>query len=387
MNEQQLHEIEFQSDNHFNLYMFSALFLHQPVINPGSFKIEEQEWRDRYKVSLGDNLSWLIKSDFLPNFWLALDQGLKAEPETGHNALKQLENMINTSGVVVLYPNIQNVDFPSDLEDPLYQDTFWKLTGEDYLAVDRRLEGMIKASSMTIREIAGLINKGMEAVAADTSIVKDFDGIVTFGCKLGSEFNVELCFDKVPPVSDDNNGRLIERTPITEEDALAYFSFDDTHKKIQSRLKHINDLVSALFQNEKIKSAPELFRYAELAVNLTMVKAFLDQNVNYISFGGKDNWRSDGEETPNNKACFEILDAETDKLFKLLDSIPKEEGVDVYSVDVDTFSIFGRNNDNKVVTPALQGYTEDILKPFSQGFERVFATRLALIDTQYVFRA
>lgn len=383
MKEQQLHEIDFQSENHFNLYMFSQ-FLHQPVINPGSFKIEEQEWRDRYKVSLGDNWNYLVKTDFLPTFWLMLDQGVNGE--NGHMALRQVEEMLNTSGKLWLQPSVASISFPQDSEDPYYKESaFWSLVGEDYIAVDRRLEGLVKASSITIREIAQIINTGMEKVALDTEVVKDFDGIITFNTEMGRDFKVGLCFDKVPPVSSENNGRVIERTPLTEADAQVYLK--DVAEKVQSRLDHINGLVTALFANKKINSAPELLRYTELGVNVTLVKAFLDQNVNYITFGGKDNWRSDAPETPNNKACFEVLDAETDKLFKLLEGIPKEEGVDLYSIDIDTFAIFGRNDDNKVVTPALQGYTDQILNDYSQGFERVFATRLGLIDSPHIFRA
>lgn len=378
MSEQQIHEIDFKSDNHYNLYMFTQ-FLHQKVINPAHFKVEHQEWRNRYKVSLGEYLAFFVKADFLPEFWLQLEQGLY-EDNAGQK-LNQLEGMIDPAGKIWISPSVPVLD-TYEIDEP---DSFWQLTGEDFISVDRRLEGLITASSSTIREIAKLINDEMETVAKNTDLVKDFDGIITFNTGLGKAFNVELCFDKVPPVFDGNETRIIERTPITADDLTMYLG--KAGEKIQSRLDHINGLVQALFASKQVSSNSSLSRYAELAVNVTLVKAFLDQNVNYISFGGRDTWRSEGPETPNNKACFVILDAEVDKLFKLLDSIPKQDGVDLYSIDVDTFSIFGRNDNNKVVTPALQGYTEELLKNYSHGFERVLATRLKLIDTPHVFSA
>lgn len=377
MSEQQIHEIDFKSDNHFNVYMFTQ-FLHQQVINPANFKVEHQEWRDRYKVSIGDNLVILVKASFLPEFYLMLEQALY-DDNSGHK-FNELEGMIDPNGKLWVTPTtVVEESYPTD------DSSFWSLTGEDFISVDRRLEGLITASSSTIREIAKLINGEMDAVALNTEIVKDFDGIITFDTKTGKDFAVHLCFDKVPPVSDENEARIIERTPITQADLETYLG--KAGEKIQSRLAHINSLVKAMFESKQVTANPALNRYAELAVNVTLVKAFLDQNVNYISFGGRDNWRSEGPETPNNKACFAILDAEVDKLFTLLETIPKQEGVDLYSIDVDTFSIFGRNNDNKVVTPAVQGYTEEILKKYSQGFERVLSTRLKLIDTAHVFSA
>lgn len=373
MNEQKsplLHDINFKDAQHKNLYYF-AQHLGLKVDNPSEFSIEEQEWRERYKVSLGTNQLLYLSKKLAPHFWMLLAE---------EDKFTLLEEMLNDSKNFAIFPKI-DVSFNTIDENT----EFAKLVGEDYLNIDRRMEGLITASKGTIREIAGIINKRMEEVAEDTDIVKDFDGILTFNTGLGEEFKLELCFDKVPPVSETNNGLVIERTPITLDDLKTYLG--DAGKAILTRLDHINQMVSALFNSKKIAESKELTRYVGMALNATLVRAFLDQNVTYISFGGKDDWSSNGKETPNNKACFEILDAETEKLFQLLDNIPKEEGVDVYSVDIDTFGVFGRNNNNKVVTPVLEGYTEQILKDYSQGFERVLSLRLAQLDTPYIFRA
>lgn len=372
MNEEKLHEINFVDANHYSLYLFCQR-LHIKVLNPGHFLVEAQEYHDRHKVSLG-NQSFYILSSFLPQFWLILDQ---AESD----GWSSLEEMVYEDTQVRLRPAIdmKGQTFELDITDPSYS-----LTGLDYVSVESRIKGLMTTVSSTIREIATIVNKEMNTVALDSDIVKDFDGIMTFSTELGSKFNMELCFDKVPPVDENNDKIEIMRTPITAEDLKTYFP--TAGDKIQSRLGHINDLVRSVFQSKRIAEIKELSDYAEILINGVLIPPFLDQNVNYVSFGGRDDWSSAGKETPNNVACFKYLDVEVDKLFKLLESIPLEEGVEVYSIELDTFAIFGRK-DNKVVTPALQGYVENILKPYSQGFERVLTQRLSLLDSPHVFKS
>lgn len=371
-----LHEIKFKDEKHYDLYMFAARFLGIRVEDPEYFEVTEQPWRDRYKVSLG-NHTWYINKEYLPRFWLLLNK-----EQNLFEGFKEIVENTAADKDISYAPNVLGLDSEYVISP---DETFYSLTGEDFLAVDRRLEGLITTCSSTIREIASIINKEMDAIAVDTSVVKDFDGILTFNTEMGKKFNVHLCFDKVPPVDPVNEQFVVQRTPIKEDDLQTYLR--DAGKKINSRLSHINDLVKSLFASATVNVDPWVVKYTEIAINMTLAKAFLDQNVTYVSFGGKDNWKSNGPETANNAACFAFLDKEVDKLFKLLDEIPKQEGVDVYSIDVDTFSIFGRNDDNKVVTPALQGYTADILKNYSHGFERTLSTRLAQLDSPHIFRA
>lgn len=372
MNEQKLHEIEFVDAKHYDLYQFSQ-YLHLKVLNPGHFFIEEQETHDRHKVSLGNQIFY-VTSNFLNQFWLILNRAEEGDyPSLAEKVYEEKD--------IIVRPAVDMTGqvFELDPSDPSYS-----LTGLDYVSVESRIKGLMTTVSATIREVANMVNKEMNAIALDSNVVKDFDGIMTFSTELGSKFNMELCFDKVPPVDENNDHIEIMRTPITPEDLKTYFP--SVGYKIQSRLGHINDLVRAVFESKRIAEIKELHQYAEMLINGVLIPSFLNQNVNYVTFGGRDDWSSAGKETPNNVACFKYLDPEVDKLLKFLDSIPLEEGVEVYSIELDTFAIFGRK-DNKVVTPALQGYVEDILKPFSQGFERVLTQRLSLLDSPHVFKS
>lgn len=357
--------------NRINLITL-AKFLRLDVSDDTQMVIEHQEWRDRYKVSLEGNL-WYVKTQVLPSFWLMLMKG-------DYNQIGALSEGKDEAIKFRVAPDLLLIDRNYDETAPLYQ-----LTGEDFNNIDRRVTGLTTAGVANIRDIAAMLNKEMDLVNKDTDVVKDFDGILTFNTPVGKDFKLELCFDKVVPVSPDNGKVEIHRTPITPEDRKAYLR--DTGPKVVQRLNQVTSLVQDFLSNEKINSNPELLDYAIRCVEVTLTMAFLNQTITYISFGGVDDWRPQGEETPNNKVCMEILDGQVEHLINLLDDIPKEPGVDVYSIDMDTFAIFGRNNDNKVVTPALQGYTADILKNYSRGFERLLAIRMGLSDNNHFFKA
>lgn len=373
MKEKQLHEINFVDANHQNLY-YLCLALHLKVVDPEHFAVEKQEYRDRYKVSLCKHLFYIPANDY-NRFWLELDSNFdKVVAEIN-------ESLWDTSLPIKLRPacNINIIENTIDETND-----FYSLLGIDFTNVDDRMGGLTKAAAQCIVTTAQLINKEMEKVLLDTSIIKDFDAIITFRTEPGRDFDLQLCFDKIKPVDAGNEEIVIQRTPITEEDLKTYFPTG--HEKITVQLNLINSLVKALFESKRIAESEELTKYAEMLVNGVIVKQFLDQNIDYIAFGGRDDWSSFGKESPNNKACFVYLDQEVDKIFKLLDNIPLQEGVEVWSIDLDTFAIFGRK-DNKVVTPALQGYTANILKDYSQGFERVLTMRLSLIDSPHIFKA
>lgn len=363
-------EFEFESDNHYNLYSFAELS-QKKVFHDSAFIVETQDYHDRYKVSLGEYV-WYVAAKFIGKFWLMLEKAEYAELNSVIEQGKEVKE-----GVYIPYDKITG---EPDMTGPFYE-----LVGEDFINVENRLGGLVKAVAQSIREVATIVNEEMEVVAKDGDIVKDFDGYMTFDTKLGTEFEVKLCFDKIKPIAEDNASAWIERTPITKEDLATYFP--NVGEKIMSKLAHVNGMVKAMFEAKAVARNPELVEYAGWLVTGTLVNAYLNQNVTYISFGGKDNWSVLGKETKNNLECFKYLDQEIEYIINMLDGIEKTEGVDIYSMDIDTFAIFGRNFDNKVVTPALQGYVQPLLDKYSKGFEQTLATRMAMIDNQHFFKA
>lgn len=361
----QLDEVKIDDVIHFAMSQRLAVNLDSKV------NCELLAGEDYYKVSCGHH-SWIIKSAFLPKFWLMLDtfeyyalsQLALAEDEIAYKPFVPYENItgeIDTSG------------------------SFYSLTGEDFVNVENRVSGLVTAVVQSIKETASIINTEMDLVAKDGSVVKDFDGVLTFDSPIGVDFKVHLCFDKLKPVAVGSSDVLIGRTPITPEDMKTYLR--DSGPKVQSRLDHINQIVHAFTKTKAVNKDPALVDYASILINGTVLNAFLNQTIMYISFGGMDNWSIFGKENANNKECFKYLDVEIEKIIALLNSIEKTEGVDIYSMDIDTFAIFGRNFDNKVVTPALQGYTQDILDSYSKGFEQTLTARMSMIDNQHFFKA
>lgn len=345
----------------------------------GHIDAEFQEWRNRYKVSLG-LVTWHISKDYMPKFWYNLSLG----PEGWDRIQDALEAEDGT--IKEFYaPLLSDIEEAITGVASIDHDEFYDLMGIDFEKVDNRLSGLITTSAHSLREIARIINERMVVVEKDRNIVKDFDGILTFDTATGRDFKLSLCFDKVPPIAENNNA-MIMRTPITQEDAELYLG--ESYVKVQSRIEHINGLVTDLLTGKSVKGVEYLIDYAANAIDVILTKAFLDQIITFVSFGGTDDWRVHGDDSPNNIECFKILDAEVENIIKMLDALPKEEGVDIHSIDIDTLAVFGRNNDNRVVTPAVQGFTEEkLLRRYSKGFERLLSIRLGMSDNAHFFRA
>lgn len=364
-------QINYTDDNHANLHLFMKC-IGMPISDEAAeteYAIEEQEYKDRYKVSLGQH-AFYIKKAFLPKFWLILSK----------EDFKLIEELIEAEDDVKYLPIGYVGEYTFDESDPFYQ-----TTGQDFDALEDRVSKLARTAAQSIQHIALLVNEDQRTVLDDTNKVKDFDGILTFNSELGKDFGLHLCFDKVAPVSDENDGLVIDRTKMTDEDKVMWFP--KNHAAIDKALGHINELVRVFYASKVVTWNEYIAKYAEMSVDCSILKAFLDQNIEYITFGGKDDWRVNGVDTPNNKACFEILDQELEGIIKYLDAIPKTEGVDIYSIDIDTYTVFGRNDNNHVVTPIVQGHTEHLLKRYSRGFERLLSTRMGMSDNAHFFKA
>lgn len=364
-------KIDYKNDNHANLHLFTvAAGMDLTEQAAAEFVVEEQDYKDRYKVSLGQHIFY-VKNEFLPKFWLILS---KYDFKTIQECIEQEEGVTYAVSVPLVG------EFPIDETDPFYQ-----TIGLDFSNVDERLSKLSNATVAAIQHMAGLVNKAQKDVLGNTDIVKDFDGILTFNSELGKDFKLRLCFDKIKPVDLANDGLVIDRTDMTGADMVKYLG--ESTDKILDTIANINELVSVFYSSKTVTHNEYITKYAEMALNLTILKAFLDQNIEYITFGGRDDWRMNGPDTPNNVACMKYLDEEIEFLIDYLDQIPKTEGVDFYSIDMDTYTIFGRNNNNHVVTPMLQGHTNGILSRYSRGFERLLSIRMGMSDNVHFFKA
>lgn len=359
-------------ENQHNLSLFLKS-QNLSVVESAELLIEHQEWRDRYKVSLSGHC-YLIAKAYLPKFWLALNEG-------DYNSVI---DVLNAHDGQISYIPLIDADQLAGVKLP-EGEAILETLGLHYDKIDSRVSGLITATKSVITEIAHLVNREMDNTARNVNIIKDFDGILTFTSELGADFKLGLCFDKVKPIDIGNEKVVIQRTPITDEDLTMYLG--ESGPKVLSRLAHINKLVAEFFATTDATWNKEVRSYAELAINITILKAFFDQSITYITFGGADNWQLDAEGTPNSEACYAILDEELEHVIQFLDNIEKPEGVDSFAIDIDTYAIFGRDKDQRVVTPALQGYTEKLLNRYSQGFERLFSIRMGLNDNPHFFKA
>lgn len=334
--------------------------------------IEKEEWMNRYKISL-DGHTYRCKIDFFNKFWSLLEQLEYAQ------VLDFLEDPTKEELSYVPHIPINLVDGSFD------ESTLTTALGVNFINVDNRLHKLVTATSSTIKEIAAIINAEMDRVAKDTTIIKDCDAILTFDTELGENFEVHLCMDKISPIDEKNSGLVINRTKLTKADEQLYLS--ESKDKLKSRLDHVNQLVKDFILSKDVNYDDTVKKYAMNALDITIAKAFLDQKVYFITFGGLDNWSLKSEDTENNKVCSAIIDDEVNHLIAMLDNLPKEGDITIHSLDIDTFTVFGRNSDNRVLTEPLPEITSKILNRYSKGFEFVLTQRLSQLSNNHFFRA
>lgn len=129
-------------------------------------------------------------------------------------------------------------------------------------------------------------------------------------------------------------------------------------------------------------------------LNGTILSQFLNLRPMLISFGGRDNWRLFGGESPNSKVCHEIMDKEIEFLVDYLQNkVVLDEGVeldrevDIYSVDMKDFNIYARDKYNQVIGNAIVGASEFFHLRYSEGFMELFKLRLRQSDNRHFFFA
>ncbi|UOX39492.1 hypothetical protein [Aeromonas phage ZPAH34] len=257
--------------------------------------------------------------------------------------------------------------------------------------IESRVSSVLTIAAMEIKAIANLVNKRIEEVSKDFNIVKDFDSLLSFDYNESNDqpFKLFFCFDKIPPILDGSEGIEILRTPMTKADKKLYFG--DEYPKIKQHLDNVNETINNFYQSKLVSLSDMCLKYAQVLVNNSVVKAFLDNHFKFISFGGVDNWRLFGDLTPNSKACHAIMDKEVEylvnylKTYRIPDHVELKGEVDFLSIDLNHLGIYARNNLFKLVSKALQEPSDHFGLRWSEGFRELMKIRLAQNDSNYCF--
>lgn len=363
---------EFNKENFITLLNASGMFL----IHDNEVKTETKENGD-FIASAGPH-GIEVSSGVLSKF---IDCVFKCDQITFAQMLES-----TFSGIKYKAIDIQ----PEDIN--VFQDeTVEELSTEIKNIIESRVSSIITIAGMEIKALAGLINKRIDDVSKDFNIIKDFDALVSFDYEedITKPFKIFLCFDKIPPILDGSGAIEILRTPMSKDDKKLYFG--PSYAEIKQRINKINEAVIALYESKLVSSSEKSFKYAQTLINNTLVKAFLDDNIKFISFGGIDNWRLFGDLTPNSKACHAIMDKEVEYLvaylkeYKIPDHIELSGQVDFLSIDLNHLGIYARSNLFKVVSKALPEPSDHFGLRWSEGFAELMKIRLAQNDTQYCF--
>lgn len=355
-----LHFVNFLIKEEFKLPEKDSVLLAKEVV------FENQSYKERYKISLL-NHGFIVHANFINNFLVAISTG-------DHSSIHK---HIATKPPLVEYTPV--ISMPKGAGEATVK-------SEDLVQnarhIELRLNGLLDQANKAITKMVTRLNEQMTRVAKDSNIVKDFDGYITFDMEIDPEIKFSLCFDKVPPVGQVGQ---INRTAITKEDADLYLG--NAYPVIAEQLKFISDLCNNFLNSKTVTVSDASAKHARSLLNGTLACALVEQTIEFISFGGVDNFAITAEGNPNTNACYVYLDAQVEALIKRLEDIPLVDDVELYSIDVDTFNVYGRTNDNKVVTAILPNITDEILSQYSKGFERLFSSRLANIDNPHFFRA
>lgn len=270
-----------------------------------------------------------------------------------------------------------------------------ELTQEMTQLIMARVSGVIAGTIPIVNRLGAICNHAIVDVANNGEIIKDKDAMLSFDVDLKQEiFKLVPCLDYIDPVMEEETSVQIHRTPMTKEQLELYFPNKEIREKFLSLIADANGYINNLYQSKLIKNSQAVKRVTSGLIESTIVSTFMDLQVKLVSFGGRDNWGLFGDLTPNSKACHEILDREVEYLVDYLknkvvldDGVTPEREIDVYSVDLERFDIYGRDVNNTVVTPPLVAASAHFHLRYSEGFMELFKLRLRQNDSRHCFFA
>lgn len=258
-----------------------------------------------------------------------------------------------------------------------------------------RVSGVIAGVVPLVNRIGAICNHAIVEIADNGEIIKDKDAMLSFDVDLNAKpFKFIPCLDFIDPVMEKEGDVKIHRTPMTTEQLELYFPNREIREKFIQLLDQASGYINNLYESKLVKNSDAVYWMARGLVESTIVNTFMDLQSKLVSFGGRDNWGLFGDLTPNSKVCHEILDREVEYLVDYLKhKVVLDEGVtpngevDIYSVDLERFDIYGRDVNNKVITPPLIAASGHFHLRYSEGFLELFKLRLRQNDSRFVFFA
>lgn len=266
---------------------------------------------------------------------------------------------------------------------PVFGENWDKLPPEVENLIIERGSGVMSVAAGVIGKIATIVNEVIDRVARDGDIIKDRDVMMTFDTEFGEKFNPVICLDYIPTIIESLEPIQIVRTPMTEEDRERYFGKDAD--EIDRLIKQLIEVINVFYSSKLVSSSKLIKDLVVSVIDGAIVSQFLDLHIKFISFGGFDNWRLTGDLTPNSEACHAIMDVQVEEIYKFLNSIPLQEGVDYWAIDLKTLGIYGRNNENHLVTGPLVEESDAITARYCDGLVDLLKLRLSMNDNKHIF--
>lgn len=280
-----------------------------------------------------------------------------------------------------------------------------KTLGVAYDSVDHRTDRLMKMIFNELGHINRLFEHASTLYNKDIEKVKLDEVFIGYNTKYAGEKTAFfLCATRVPPVLK-NGGNNIVRSLTPMEDTLKDLLFGyptrqnekaekgvTTLDDINLSLKRINDGIETHFKMVAEHDSALINEYAINKMNSIVIPAVvMSQTCEFTYFGGQDLNLSDyEEEDANSAACSALIDEELRALFNHLNAIPipEESGIDHYAIDYDSFGIYGRDSQNKLISAMVderyQFYTS-VESKYSKSFLDIFKQNLKNVKNKHVF--
>lgn len=319
----------------------------------------------------------------------------------------QLDQLDKLSGVIanprdrsirlIPYVPVEMIHFDPNADDD-------GAMGVNFSRIDDRFEKLRNFIHTEFQHIAQHMTDGAAKFNADDSKAKTEDLFIHFNTKEpGDKVEFFMTLSRVPAIFDPTKPIDPSMVPMTDEERLELFAYPTRQKEkaaagitlgeeIEAAMDRVNKRIQDFIHNIDTENYPSCMDYTIKIVNGVLIPMIVTLQLEpYGWFGGTaKNLTNPAIPNTNSDECCAIIDQAITELFAHLDSIPVPDGsgIDHYAIDHDSFGIYGRDANQRVVQAMVDpNYMfSTVLEPkYSTGFTEAFKRYLKTVKNKHVF--
>lgn len=291
-----------------------------------------------------------------------------------------------------------------DIGDTTKEDPYFNgAMGCNFIEIDKRFDGLFNSVKADFELIARYMTHGAAEYRKDDTKAKTSDLYFFFNTVgTGEEIDFFLSPTNVPGVGVSPD---IEpnKKPISEYEMETYFGYPSSNAskaemkitvkdEIEAAIERINDRIKEIYDINEAKAYPVCKDMIDDKLNKILIPVVVTMRLAPYSTFGDNLTAIDLAEGKSANAIEvgDIIDGEITKLVDHLKAIPIEEGSKVvrWAMDVDSFGIYGRDENNELVETMVDPkyMFATVFQPgYSDGFTRHFANYIKTIKNDFFF--